>query len=215
MTIYNSNLIDIDRRSDRVIVLTFSRPVDFQFKAGQFVFIDIPDTRYRRAYSIASSVDEDVLRFIIDISPMGVGTSYLSSLEVGDSISFNGAWGHMVLGEDMLDKPIYFIATGTGVAPFISMLAELPEDTDTHMIYSEKYLADMIAVDLPSDRKTLSLTRESVDGYLRGRVTEYLDDISTTGTYFICGNKDMIIAVRGALIAKGCKANDINLEVFY
>ena len=103
----------------------------FRFKAksplinfipGQYISIII-DPSTRRQYSISnySSASFDEFEIIVDIKPNGVGTTYLKNLNVGDEISFIGPIGRFVLAEN-LSKDLYFIATGTGIAPFKSMI---------------------------------------------------------------------------------------------
>ncbi|QQS29992.1 MAG: oxidoreductase [Sphingobacteriales bacterium] len=97
------------------------------FKPGQFMTFDLPihEKRNRRwrSYSIASAPDgTNVLEFVIVLLEGGLGTEYLfKQATVGTKFLLRGPQGHFTLPET-IDKEICFICTGTGIAPFRSML---------------------------------------------------------------------------------------------
>ena len=97
------------------------------FKPGQFVTLDLPihekKNKRWRSYSIASWPDSsNVFELIIVLLEDGAGTSYLfKEVKVGDEILFRGPQGVFTL-PDVLDTDYYLICTGTGIAPFRSML---------------------------------------------------------------------------------------------
>lgn len=107
------------------------------FEAGQFVTMDLPisDKRLKRwrSYSIANIPNKDkLLEFCVVRLKGGAATGYLfEDLREGESIKFKGPSGAFTLPEK-LDHPMVMICTGTGVAPFRSMLLEIKEKEMNH-----------------------------------------------------------------------------------
>jgi NAD(P)H-flavin reductase len=99
----------------------------FDFKPGQFVTLDLPidtrPTRRYRSYSIASWPDgSNVFELLIVLNKTGAGTQYIfNEVQVGTELKFRGPLGVFVLPEE-LNKDLILICTGTGIAPFRSML---------------------------------------------------------------------------------------------
>ena len=97
------------------------------FKPGQFVTLDLPihekKNKRWRSYSIASWPDgSNVFELIIVLMEEGAGTTYLfNEVTVGSEILFRGAQGVFTLPE-VMETDYYLICTGTGIAPFRSML---------------------------------------------------------------------------------------------
>jgi len=98
----------------------------FDFKPGQFVTIDLPihekPNKRWRSYSIASWPDgTNVFELVIVMLEGGAGTHYLfNEVTVGSEVTLRGPQGVFVLPE-IIDRDLFFICTGTGIAPFRSM----------------------------------------------------------------------------------------------
>jgi NAD(P)H-flavin reductase len=99
----------------------------FDFKPGQFVTLDLPihekKNKRWRSYSIASWPNgTNVFELVIVLLEDGAGTSYLfNEVKEGDVLSYRGPQGVFTL-PDVLENDYYLICTGTGIAPFRSML---------------------------------------------------------------------------------------------
>jgi ferredoxin-NADP reductase len=99
----------------------------FDFIPGQFVTMDLPihekPNKRIRSYSIASWPDgTNVFELVIVLLEGGEGTRYLfNEVTVGSELTFRGPQGVFILKEDDLQKDIFLICTGTGIAPFRSM----------------------------------------------------------------------------------------------
>ncbi len=102
----------------------------FDFKPGQFVTLDLPihekSNKRWRSYSISSWPDNtNVFELVIVYMEGGAGTTYLfNDISVGSEIKLRGPQGVFVLPET-IDKDLYLICTGTGVAPFRSMVFDI------------------------------------------------------------------------------------------
>lgn len=109
-----------------------TRPENFRFTAGQFVRLGIVsktnDEVIFRAYSVASSPYDEFLDFFSVVVPDGAFTSQLQHLMVGDTLYLNPeAFGFLTLDRFLQPAPknLWLLATGTGVAPFLSILQDL------------------------------------------------------------------------------------------
>ena len=99
----------------------------FDFTPGQFVTLDLPIhekiNKRIRSYSIASWPDgTNVFELLIVLLDQGAGTTYLfNEIHEGSALTLRGPQGVFVLPQN-IDHDLYFICTGTGIAPFRSMV---------------------------------------------------------------------------------------------
>ena len=99
-------------------------PQRIEFTSGQFISVDVGGTR--RSYSIASTpTEETYFDLLVDVAPGGAGSTFFMNKNVGDEFQGIGPMGNFKLAND--DGVIVFLATGTGVAPFKSMIDTLLE----------------------------------------------------------------------------------------
>ena len=109
----------------------------FDFQPGQFVTLDLPihekPNKRWRSYSIASWPDgTNVFELVIVLLEGGVGTTWLfNNVEIGTELIFRGPQGVFTL-PDPIDRDIYMICTGTGVAPFRSMAHHILRNNIPH-----------------------------------------------------------------------------------
>ncbi len=111
--------------SDKTFSFTLSRPQDFSFENGEFVTIGLKreGRLVARAYSIVSTADRDHLEFLSIHVPDGPLTSQLVQVRPGDSVWVNSkATGSLTLNHLQPGRVLYMLATGTGLAPFISLV---------------------------------------------------------------------------------------------
>jgi glycine betaine catabolism B len=109
----------------------------FDFIPGQFVTLDLPihekANKRWRSYSIASWPDgTNVFELVIVLDKKGAGTNYIfDEVRVGSELTFRGAQGVFVLKEP-LEKDVFLICTGTGIAPFRSMMHHIKNKKIPH-----------------------------------------------------------------------------------
>jgi ferredoxin-NADP reductase len=120
-----------DRPKPMLAKARFATDQPLDFLAGQYVGM-----RYRgtpRAYSIASSPSRDDLEICVRRVPGGrLSPQLCDDLAVGDEVTIRGPYGDLVL-QDQSSRDVVFLATGTGVAPFKSMIDYLfEEERDVH-----------------------------------------------------------------------------------
>jgi ferredoxin/flavodoxin---NADP+ reductase len=114
--------------TDRLFSFRVTRPRSLRFRSGEFVMIGLLDDRGKpllRAYSIASPAWDDELEFYSIKVPDGPLTSRLQHINVGDEIILRPKpVGTLVHDALLPGKRLWFLATGTGLAPFASLMRE-------------------------------------------------------------------------------------------
>lgn len=124
---YQGNVVTREQFSQKVFLFTIQleQPETISFTAGQFVSVQVAQN-ITRQYSIASTPTRNsTIDLLVDIAPGGPGSQFFASQQVGGTIQFIGPMGKFVLERE--DGHIVFLATGTGIAPFKSMLDNLFE----------------------------------------------------------------------------------------
>ncbi|MBN1820010.1 MAG: oxidoreductase, partial [Prolixibacteraceae bacterium] len=143
---FQARISEIKFYTDSVFVIRFERN-GFQFKAGQYLVLSVPGIQESREYSICSGINEPWLEVLVREIPDGYFSKQLKKLEPGDVIYFDGPFGFFILNNIEIKTGEYvFIATGTGISPFISFLKSYPE-INYHLVhgirsYDENYGKD-------------------------------------------------------------------------
>jgi len=113
----------VQHYSESMFRIRTNRPNSFRFTAGEFVMISCRENSVKRAYSMTSGPGDDYLEFLSIKVPNGPLTGELSKYEPGDSLYLNErTTGTLTLANIELGGNLWLLATGTGVAPFISIL---------------------------------------------------------------------------------------------
>ncbi len=230
-------VLSVHHWTDRLFSFTTTRSPSLRFSNGHFTMIGlrINDKPLLRAYSIASANYEDHLEFLSIKVEGGPLTSHLKNIQVGDSVIV----GHKPTGTLVVDyllpgKRLYMLSTGTGLAPFMSIVRdpEIYEKFDeivlVHGVRQVDELAyhDMLLDHLPSHellgemitsklRYYPTVTRESFRN--TGRVTDLIEsgklftDLGVppfdpaVDRVMICGSAEMLRDLKGILETRGFK----------
>jgi len=191
----------------------------FAFVAGQWLSFktNMPDgEEITRAYSIASAPTDDN-RFALCLNRVqdGFMSNFLCDMKDGEEISCQGPFGDFILRPPMRDT--LFVATGTGIAPFRSMLHWLLSDESRHqgkqlyMVFGNRTERDIyyhdeflgLAQEHPNFHYLPTLSRGGPDWQgLRGYVQEHVPAIAQGRTdmhAYICGLDKMVKANRDLL----------------
>jgi ferredoxin-NADP reductase len=223
-------------------LLRFHAEPQFKYQSGQFISTIIPGAGpkgrdLRRAYSFASYPEEKFLELCIRKVDNGPGSSYLASLKEGDSFQALAPYGDFVY-RTTSDRIPFFVATGTGIAPFRSMM--LSEHFQSHppkkayCLFGTTVLSELLYVDLSQSVAQLEMIvccsrEESVspasasEGRLAmrtGRVTTALQEMITTLPlkaidFYLCGNGAMIKEVKEILKDADVPKESIFQEKYY
>jgi NAD(P)H-flavin reductase len=200
----------------RQIDLSLIEPAEIKFKAGQFVSFEVPDARtgrtVTRPYSIASPPSSTkTISLLLNLVPHGPGSTYLFGLHEGDKTTFAGPAGNFYLRDDPT-RDLLFVATGTGIAPFRSMLyanAERPQPARTSLRWGLRSQRDLYYQDELARMSSCVITLSRPEPGWEGpseRVTTFLereiDDVKGLAVY-LCGNSGMITEVTRIIQSKG------------
>ncbi len=137
--VFVKSVKSVTHHTDRLFSFRISRPASFRFRSGEFVMIGlmIGDKPLFRAYSIASpSWDEELEFFSIKV-PDGPLTSHLQKIKPGDAVLMRSKpTGTLVNDALVPGKRLYMFSTGTGIAPFASLI----RDPETYEKFEEVIL---------------------------------------------------------------------------
>jgi len=195
------------------------------FDAGQFVRIalDIDGQRVARAFSFVNPPQDPVLEFYGVIVPEGPLSPRLARLEAGDALQVAGnPAGFLVLSEVPDAETLWLISTGTGLAPFLSLLrTEVPWQRFRNIVvvHAVRYANELTYRDLirkTPARYVTFVSRETAPGSLAGRIPAAITDgrlekaaglgLSPESSHvMLCGNPQMLKDATAALMARGLR----------
>ena len=212
--VYDCKIKDIRFLTDHAFELTFERK--FDFTAGQHVIISLPDQIYDREYSICSSEEDKEIKILVKLIEDGYLTPLLKNVKVGDVIKVRGPHGIFCIDliNDM-DKQIVLIATGTGIAPFRSMIKSY-KDINFQLFHGTRFSNEAYYKD-EINCPFISCTSRDDKGDFNGRVTSLIEktNFNKNSKFFLCGNFDMIYDVQNILKSKGFHPNSMFTEVYF
>lgn len=189
----------------------------FDLKAGHVVAVAIDQNHDPRIYSVCSGDKDHEMQILFDVKEDGLLTPKLSKLKPGSQFFVSKPYGSFMPEKEM---PMWWIATGTGIAPFYAMMrsgykaemllhgarekAHFYFERDFKLAFKEKYLRCNSGSDGMGD-------------YF-GRVSAFLEntnDLPTHNKYYLCGRALMVVEVRDLLISKGIPYGNIVSEIFF
>lgn len=218
-----ARIVDILQETPAVrrFILCVDEVKHFDFLPGQFVtvyFPQLPNGQNERSYSIASAPDGgNTFELCIVLNPQGAATPIFWQMQPGDSLEISEAKGSFVLPQSNgLD--IAFICTGTGVAPFRSMLLNLLKTQKTtqklYLIFGNRFAADILyrkefeqlALEYPNFKFIPVLSRDPEWQGEKGYVHPVYENIfadKRDARFLVCGWNAMCIEARHRLKALG------------
>jgi len=189
----------------------------FHFKAGQHISLGIYGDYQSREYSIYSGENDQNLEVLVKEVQNGYFTPKLRKLNVGDLVEIQGPFGKFGMDPAMAQTGKFvFIASGTGIAPFRSIIRTYPK-IDYTLIHGVRYSNEAFdRKEYASDRYILCTSRDS-SGTYQGRLTGYLKirTFVPETHFYLCGNSDMIFDALEILKEKGFERDQIHCEVYF
>lgn len=226
--VYAERVVSVRHYTDRLFSFRITRPQAFRFRSGEFVMIGLPNAEKPvfRAYSIASPAwDEEIEFFSIKV-PDGPLTRHLQKIQPGDTVLMRQkSTGTLVLDALTPAKRLWMVSTGTGIAPFASLMRD-PETYEkfdqvilTHtcrdvaeLVYGNDLarglVEDPLIGELAAGRFTHYATTTRENHPKMGRITSLIEsgqlftDLEVTpfdpavDRVMICGSMDMIRDVK-------------------
>jgi len=233
-------LLEVQTLTSNLFTLRTTRDPGFRFTAGQFARLGVRKPSgciVWRAYSMVSAPHDEFLDFFSIVVPDGEFTSELSRLSVGDELLVEKqAFGFLTLDRFPDGRDLWLLATGTGIAPFLSILQDFEAWQRFErivLVYSVRQQRELayqqLIADLPQREYLEGLgekltyvpvvTREQVPGALHGRITQLIETGELEraaglalspehSRIMLCGNPQMIEDTRAVL-----KTRDLQLAL--
>jgi len=240
--VFAETVVSVRHYTDRLFSFRVTRPQAFRFRSGEFVMIGLPNAEKPvfRAYSIASPAwDEEIEFFSIKV-PDGPLTSHLQKIQPGDTVLLRQkATGTLVTDALTPARRLFMISTGTGIAPFASLV----RDPDTYEKFDqivlthtcrdhaelaygvelfEQLAADPLIGELTEGRVTLYSTTTREITPRMGRITRliengrFYEDLGIaplspeTDRVMICGSMHMLKDVKELVEGMGFKEGSLS-----
>lgn len=231
-------LIDIIKETNKNWRFIFESPLydTLNYKSGQLVqLVAKPGEKDQivRNYSIASWKDgTNKFELIITYLNHGMMSEYLfKDVSIGDEFLYKGPMGIFTLPDNLMDRDIYLVSTGSGISPFRSMINYIYENkvpfksiklffgtrTESDLLYRDEL--EKIQKELPNFEYIPTLSQESKEGFREGHVHEHylklIDTSSEKPWVYFCGWDIMISEGRFHLNERGFEmTKDIRVEIF-
>ncbi len=230
-------VLSVHRWTNTLFSFTMTRPAHFKFTAGQFarIGLKVGDELVVRAYSVVSSPFDETLEFFSIVVPEGKFTSNLQHLKIGDELYLEKIpYGYLTLARYQLPLPqdLWLLGTGTGLAPFLSMLQDFEtwnNYKNIHLVYSVRSKDELAYVDRiqeiaevfgeghggfkfipiitrdPNAELNQRLPVLIANGELEKAASMQLNP--ETSHVMLCGNPEMVEDTKEALKARGLTMN--------
>ncbi|MBU3083758.1 ferredoxin--NADP reductase [Acinetobacter seifertii] len=230
-------VLSVHRWTPTLFSFTMTRPSHFKFTAGQFarIGLKVGDELVVRAYSVVSSPFDETLEFFSIVVPDGAFTSNLQHLKVGEELYLEkNPYGYLTLAryQQPLPHDLWLLATGTGLAPFLSMLQDFETWSNyqkINLVYSVRTADELAYVDrIQEIAETFGeghngfkfipiITRDS-SAPLHERLPVLIENgklekaagsglNSATSHVMLCGNPQMVDDTKEALKRRGLTMN--------
>jgi len=235
-------ILEIQQWTEKLLSIKVSRSPTFRFTPGQWVRLGIPSgsglpgSVIWRPYSMVSANYDDYLEFFSIVVPGGAFSSRLAASNIGSTLFVEKQpYGYLTAGRFIGGRHLWLLASGTGVAPYLSIL----RDPDVWERYEERVLAysvsysreiayrdtlaalatdELLGANRPPLRFVPIVTREVMPGTLGARLPTLINDGTLEreaglalspedSRILICGNPKMLDDVRDALVTRELRSD--------
>ncbi len=208
-------------------------PNRIDFEAGQYLSLKVTEAGLHRSYSFFNEPRvKNQVDLLVDLSPGGPGSKFFKNLEFGQEVNFSAPLGEFIIPDNLPQtiNHLYFIATGSGIAPFKPMIEDqLRNKQDQRQLtlhWGMRYAKDLFWLDRWHELTESfanfhfhPVLSQAPDGWTlcRGRVTDCLEVHAQAphAAYFICGSQGMIEDVTALLLKQGVDQEQIFYEKYY
>jgi ferredoxin/flavodoxin---NADP+ reductase len=242
---YSARIVERRDISDDLWVIRVDPGGEYSFVAGQYSTLGVvaPEKHYERAYSIVSAPHEKFLEFFIELVPQGDVTPRLYPYKIGDEFTLRKvARGRFTLDTNTGRSNHLFLATVTGVAPFVSIVRSLHHQwkdakfkgehklflidgasRSWELAYREElkrfaaevpWLTYVPTVSRPQEDKSWTGETGRVDDLVRKYTDSWGLTPENTRAY-LCGHPIMIENTKGILKRRGWERGALKEEAFF
>lgn len=223
----DAEVVAVDRLSATSFSLRVKLAKPLGFLPGQYVNLTVPGTGRHRSYSFSTAPGASEASFLIRNLPGGVMSSYLADrARPGDALTVTGPMGAFYLRP--IERGQLWLAGGTGLAPFLSMLEQVAIQGTDHPItlyYAVTRAVDLVELDRVQklaakiDNVTVItvLAAPDEDHPRKGFVTDHLSATDLNGgdcDVYLCGPPPMVDAVRAHFVKLGVQPTAFHYEKF-
>jgi ferredoxin/flavodoxin---NADP+ reductase len=201
--------------SPGVFLLTWRQKV--VFIPGQVVKVAFDHYQPPRIYSLCCRNTEENISILFNIKEEGYLTPLLAASVPGDELLVSNPYGSFH-GDH---SPAFWIATGTGIAPFYSMFQAGFYDHKI-LIHGARYLSQFYFQEelewAMGNNYIRCSSSEKSDYVFAGRITDYLlaaNHFPKDYKYYLCGKSLMVVGIRDLLISKGIPYTNIFAEIYF
>lgn len=208
-------LTRVEEIAPLVFTIFFRR--DFDFRAGQVIGITTRPEIPPRLYSIASGEQEEEICILFSVKKDGLLTPGLAGCRVGDGILITPPSGNFL----PLETPSWWIAAGTGIAPFASAMQSAyppPEKMIHGGRYGTSFYFSASMETLLGNRYVRCISSSAKENHFHGRLTDYLGNLPSVPPsikYYLCGSSEMVVDTRDVLISRGVPFDKVVAEIYF
>jgi len=188
-----------------------------KFNAGQHISLGIKGDDNLREYSIFSGENDSFIEVLVKEIKPGYFTPRLKRVKTGQLLEINGPYGKFGISDDSKETHKHvFIASGTGIAPFHSMVRTYPE-LNYHMIHGVKNASEGYGRESFDPNRYTLCTSSDASGNYAGRVTKLLENMEFEPNthFYLCGNSKMIYNSLEIIKSKGFNRTNVSTEVYF
>jgi len=222
----------VERLSETSIAFSLEAPAGLAFLPGQYANIRVPGTDQQRSYSFSSAPGAEALSFLVRDIPRGMMSTWLREVGLREvaaprtPLELAGPAGSFYLRE--VRRPLLFLAGGTGLAPFLSMLGKLAATGSAqaiHLVNGMTNDADLVevarleefAARIPGFTFATCVAAERSSHPRKGYVTKYIEPGHLNDgevDVYLCGPPPMVDAIRAWLGERGMTPANFYYEKF-
>jgi len=189
---------------------------NLNFIPGQHITMNIPGEDKSRLYSIASGLNDKYLEVLIREIKNGDLSVRFRKLPLESLIEITTPVGYFSLPDNLFSRKVICIATGSGIAPFISFSKSYP-DFNFNIIHGVRNMEDSLRQELSINSNYILCTSKSNEGDFTGRVTAYIKSLKPDkeAYYYLCGNGEMIHEIFTYLKKENISKDQIYYEEYF
>ena len=213
--LFKNKVLAIEEVATDKFLLRFEKQLEL--KAGHVVAVAVGQSHDPRIYSVCSGEHDEYMQILFDLKEEGLLTPQLAKLKTGDVFYVSKPYGSFMPDAE---APMYWIATGTGIAPFYAMMRSGYKakmllhgaKEHTHFYFEREFKQA-----LKENYIRCNSGNDGLGDYF-GRVTSFLENreqLPTNNKYYLCGRALMVVEVRDLLISKGIPYGNIVSEIFF